>query len=165
MVAPYQAHYPGVWTMQWHDKDTELKRWFENWKTDCYASFASEHEWLVIEETPVIIGRRKYMRYAGTVGNDADGDRCKIAFELGAPAPPSFHCLPKGSMREYRRICASADLMYATEQRYLEDMLYGRRALRNPYHYGGLLGGIIRADEMPSQPPPPPPPPRYRRNA
>lgn len=47
----YHVEYDGYYTMKWHDDEQNaLKRWFENYKVERYASFASDYEWLIVKE-------------------------------------------------------------------------------------------------------------------
>lgn len=161
MTAPYNAKYPGIWPMQWHDAEkSEIKRWFDNWKVERYASFAAEYEWLTIAEVPVQIGRRKGVRYVGEIGADHTTERRKVEFDPSAPPPPTLY-QPASKKYEPPKRIISGDRMYDSERRWLMDMMYSRRSLMNPYHYGSPVVGF--ADGPPREPPKPPPP-RYRRN-
>lgn len=51
MTGIYHVEYDGYYTMKWHDDEKNaLKRWFDNYKVERFASFASEYEWLVVKE-------------------------------------------------------------------------------------------------------------------
>lgn len=93
MTSLYKLDYDGSFSMQLLDGADPLKRWFENWRADRTVSFAYETEWLTIEERIVVtVANRKRARYLGEIGA-ADSDKAtrSVVFELGAPAPPSFH--------------------------------------------------------------------------
>lgn len=47
----YHPEYDGYYIMKWHDDETNaLKRWFDNYKIDKNACFATEYECLIVKE-------------------------------------------------------------------------------------------------------------------
>lgn len=86
MSKVYEPGYPGVYTMQWHDKDDDLRRWFGNYAESKYGIHLGDCEWLTIEE----VRDGKVTRYVGTIGADHTEHRRTVKFEVGAPPPPTF---------------------------------------------------------------------------
>lgn len=83
----YYVQYDGYYTMSWHDKEENaLKRWFENFKVERYATFAAETEWLVVKEQPSETRRRK--RYVCEIGDDGRGTKREVVMDHTAPAAP-----------------------------------------------------------------------------
>lgn len=85
----YNEKYEGYWSMRWHDEDSDLQRWFDNYKVDRNA-YVSEREWLTIEEYSWACRGKKITRYDGTIGADHDNRKRLVRFETGAPPPPTF---------------------------------------------------------------------------
>lgn len=92
MPSIYKHDYEGCGGMLAVDGRSDLERWFDNYKLDHKADFASEHEWLTIEEKKFAACRRRATRYVGTIGDvEMRGPRRTVVFETNAPAPPTFH--------------------------------------------------------------------------
>jgi hypothetical protein len=83
----YYAQYDGYYTMSWHDKEENaLKRWFDNFKIERYASFAAETEWLIVKEQPSETRRKK--RYICEIGDDGRGTKREVIMDHTAPPAP-----------------------------------------------------------------------------
>lgn len=76
----YTQDYPGIYSMQAHDAQDQLKRWFDNYKVDRYASFASQYEWLVVKTE----GKRVFCE----IGDDGRGTVRTVEIDLNAPPAP-----------------------------------------------------------------------------
>ena len=84
---PYHVEYEGYYAMSWHDKEENaLKRWFDNYKIERYAGFASETEWLVVKELPS--ERRRKKRYVCEIGDDGRGTKREVIMDHTAPPAP-----------------------------------------------------------------------------
>lgn len=84
----YHVEYDGYYTMKWHDdEENALKRWFENYKIERYASFASDHEWLVVKEVPSDAKHRK-VRFICEIGDDGRGTKREVIMDHTAPSAP-----------------------------------------------------------------------------
>ena len=90
MSAYYYTGYPGYWTMKWHDKEDDMRRWFKNYAPSRFASYPEAYEWLTIEEETRTVRGRRVVTYVGTVGADHHDKKRIIRFEPGAPPPPTF---------------------------------------------------------------------------
>lgn len=83
----YYAQYDGYYTMSWHDKEENaLKRWFDNFKIERYASFATDTEWLTVKEWPSETRRKK--RYVCEIGDDGRGTKREVIMDHSAPPAP-----------------------------------------------------------------------------
>ncbi len=83
----YYVQYDGYYTMSWHDKEENaLKRWFDNFKIERYASFAAETEWLVVKEQPSETRRKK--RFVCEIGDDGRGTKREVVMDHTAPPAP-----------------------------------------------------------------------------
>lgn len=84
---PYHVEYDGYYAMSWHDQEANaLKRWFENYKIEKYASFASDTEWLVVKELPS--ERRCKKRLVCEIGDDGRGTKREVIIDHTAPPAP-----------------------------------------------------------------------------
>lgn len=53
IMTSYHQEYDGYYSMRWHDDEQNaLKRWFDNFKLDKNATFATEYECLLVVEVP-----------------------------------------------------------------------------------------------------------------
>lgn len=161
--AIYFTTYPGYLLMQCHDDETnDLKRWFDNYKVDKYATFTCEHEWLVIDEQEFfdVRGKRR-RRFVGVIGADHTETCRKVDFDTSAPPPPTFWRPSKVSYtKESWRV--RQEQLQRAEQQYLLDVYSGYRSWQAPYHYGRNYFGGVTTNAL--APAPKPPPPQYRRN-
>lgn len=83
----YQVDYAGYYAMSWHDREENaLKRWFENYKIERYASFACDTEWLVVKELPS--ERRRKKRFVCEIGDDGRGTKREVVMDHTAPPAP-----------------------------------------------------------------------------
>lgn len=86
-MKPYHVEYDGYYRMSWHDsEENALKRWFENFKVEQYASFAADTEWLVVKELPS--GTRRKKRYICEIGDDGRGTKRDVIMDHSAPPAP-----------------------------------------------------------------------------
>lgn len=84
----YYTDYEGYADIIWHDRDDNaLKRWFDNYKLDPRAMFASHYEWLVVEDVTATAKNIK-KRYVCSIGDDRTDRRREIAMDHTAPPPP-----------------------------------------------------------------------------
>lgn len=84
----YQADYAGYYTMKWHDDEQNaLKRWFDNYKVDRYAFFASDCEWLVVKEVPCACKARS-KRIVCEIGDDGRGTKREVIMDHTTPPAP-----------------------------------------------------------------------------
>lgn len=84
----YQAEYAGYYTMRWHDDEQNaLKRWFDNYKVERYASFASEYEWLIVKEVPSACKARS-KRLVCEIGDDGRGTKREVVMDHTTPPAP-----------------------------------------------------------------------------
>lgn len=84
---PYRVEYEGYYAMSWHDKEENaLKRWFDNYKIERYASFATNTEWLIVKELPS--ERRRKKRYVCEIGDDGRGTKREVIMDHTAPPAP-----------------------------------------------------------------------------
>lgn len=83
----YHVEYEGYYTMSWHDREENaLKRWFDNFKVERFASFAAETEWLVVKELPSETRRKK--RIVCEIGDDGRGTKREVVMDHTAPPAP-----------------------------------------------------------------------------
>ena len=55
---PYYEEYLGYWSMKWHDAESEMRRWFENYAPSKFTRYPEATEWMTIEEeTRTVRGR------------------------------------------------------------------------------------------------------------
>jgi hypothetical protein len=183
-TSPYHPEYDGYYAMLWHDKEENaLKRWFDNFKVERYASFAADTEWLVVKEVPS--DRRRKKRYVCEIGDDGRGTTRDVIMDHTAPPAP---ILTFAAKRRYvpPPPKSAADLRKEEEWRRMTMMGYEpiRRARmpKMPVFIGWDMAAVpdmsveIEYDiewvrrRPPSYFEPPreyraPPPPRHRRNA
>ena len=102
-----------------HDDETELKRWFNNYKINHLEVFCSSEEWLVIDRVPVVLGRREKTQYIGKIGDDERYLRV-VKFDPTAPPPPLFSrpAITSRRERQYR----SGSYSFEAERRVYEEM-------------------------------------------
>jgi hypothetical protein len=87
----YHIEYDGYYTMLNHDKqENKLRRWFDNYKIDKNAYFASDYEWCVVKEVSST-SKRGGKRYVCEIGQDKNkntwADRT-YTMDHTAPEPP-----------------------------------------------------------------------------
>lgn len=152
---PYHAEYDGFYAMKWHDaEENALKRWFDNYKIDRYASFANSYECLVVSEVPST-SKRGGKRYHCDIIDEGRGTHREVVMDHTAPPAPTIFFAAK---RKYeppppktaaqQRAEAEAEFMY---RKGLRPML--EWVLQTPSYYSA-----------PSTPASAPPPPTHRRN-
>lgn len=84
----YHVEYDGYYNMRWHDDEPNaLKRWFDNYKIERYASFATKYEWLVVKEVLSDCKHRK-TRLICEIGDDGRGIRREVVMDHTAPPAP-----------------------------------------------------------------------------
>lgn len=177
----YYEDYPGSCGMRYHDKEPDLRRWFDNYKLDRAAAFPWAFQWLTIEEKHFETRRRRHIRYEGSIGDDNGTVVRTVLFETDAPPPPTFYRAaspqPKVTIdwpvstartREHLR---QAERVYRDQREMLMQLWAGPYPgmdismipdrLYRQYFYPPPLYPPAPKIETP---PPPPPPPRYRRN-
>src|SRR4051812_33484296 len=87
-MKPYYVDYDGYYAMSWHDREENaLKRWFDNFKIERYASFASETEWLVVKEVDADC-RTNRKRFVCEIGNDGRGTKREVIMDHTTPPAP-----------------------------------------------------------------------------
>lgn len=98
VINPYHPEYDGFYWMKFHDDEANaLKRWFENYKVEQYAYFASEYEWLVVKEVEATAKHIK-KRFVCEIGRDGNERiRTVIMDHTAPPAPMVFF----GAKRKY----------------------------------------------------------------
>lgn len=115
MSDPYHSAYDVTSGFKlYHDSESDLQRWFNNYRVDKDASFASKHQFLTITERKSFSGGRRQrllIRYVGEIGNDNSDYRRKVDFDVGAPPPPILH-LPIRAKKEPNTL-RSEDLLDA----------------------------------------------------
>lgn len=172
----YYEDYPGSCGMRYHDKEPELRRWFDNYKLDHAASFPWIFQWLTIEEKFFETRRRRHVRYEGTIGDDSMPLSRKVLFETDAPPPPTFYrpATPLPIPKIAEPILSTAltrEYLRRGEERYgwMREMIVTRLSARdhmmrwptsslyNNYFYSPPYSPPQRV-EVPATPP------RYRRN-
>lgn len=83
----YHVEYDGYYTMKWHDDEKNaLKRWFDNYRVDKYASFASEYELLVVKEVDADTKRRK--RLVCEISDEGRGTKREVIMDHTTPPAP-----------------------------------------------------------------------------
>lgn len=84
----YHVEYDGYYTMRFHDDEPNaLKRWFDNYKIEHDASFATKYEWLVVKE--VASDNKKYKtRFICEIGDDGRGTRREVIMDHTTPPAP-----------------------------------------------------------------------------
>lgn len=122
---PYYKDSESYWPLVFHDGHTDLMRWFDNHKIEHHAFFASDEEWLTIEEVSFEDRRgRKRKKYVGTIGSDHSDKRRTVLFDLTAPPPPTFHLPQKKSALD----CLIDGLKDAKVEKYYRPKLPKRSA-------------------------------------
>lgn len=119
MTALYHVEYDGYYTMRWHDDEPNaLKRWFENYKVERYAFFASDYECLVVSEVPST-SKRGGKRYHCDIVNDSTGAHREVAIDHTAPPAPTIFFAakrkyepPPPKTAQQQRAEAEAENMY-----------------------------------------------------
>jgi hypothetical protein len=182
----YYVEYDGYYAMSWHDKEENaLKRWFDNYKVERYASFASECEWLVVKEVDCDSKSRK-KRLICEIGDDGRGTKREVIMDHTTPPAPMLTFAakrrweppPPKSPAEQRRemewqmmmargyepvrrarrrapILMGWDLASGPDFSATVEIEYDIEWVRRPQRY---FDEPVRAYT-------PPPPPRHRRNA
>lgn len=176
-VDPYHSEYDGFYSMKWHDAETNaLKRWFENYKVDKYASCAGETECMVVTEVPSTGKRGK--RYHVDIIDEGRGTQRDYVMDHTAPEPPTVFFAAK---RKYEppppKTARQLQQERDDEMRYRQ----GLRPMRYPV-FGSITSAGPDADmairnldyitKWVAQPPAwspvapvvKPPPPKHRRN-
>lgn len=88
MSGIYHVEYDGYYRMKWHDdEENALKRWFENYKVERYASFASDCEWLVVKEVDCDAKSRR-KRLVCEIGDDGRGTKREVIMDHTTPPAP-----------------------------------------------------------------------------
>lgn len=173
----YYEDYPGSCGMRYHDKEPELRRWFDNYKLDHAALFPWTFQWLTIEEKSFETRRRRHVRYEGTIGDDSMPlSRSKVLFETDAPPPPTFYRpakpLPAPVAEPILSTALTREYLRRGEERYewMREMIVMRLSGRDPlmrrrptslynnYFYSPPPYSPPQMVEVQA------PPPRYRRN-
>lgn len=179
----YHVEYEGYYTMSWHDREENaLKRWFDNFKVERYATFASETEWLVVKELPS--GRRRKKRYVCEIGDDGRGTKREVVMDHTTPPAPMLTFAAKrryeppppktaADLRreaEWHRMMAMGyePIRHARMPRMpavlFSDSPMSMEAVEIEYEIEWVRRRPRYYDEPPSAPRPAPPPPRHRRN-
>lgn len=84
----YHPEYDGYYAMKWHDDEKNaLKRWFDNYKIERYASFACDTEWLVVKEVSCDSKSRK-TRLVCEIGDDGRGTKREVVMDHSTPPAP-----------------------------------------------------------------------------
>lgn len=84
----YHVEYDGYYEMRWHDDEQNaLKRWFDNYKLERCASFASKYEWLIVKEVSSDNKHRK-VRFICEIGDDGRGTKREVIMDHTAPPAP-----------------------------------------------------------------------------
>jgi hypothetical protein len=87
-MTSYHVEYEGYYTMWWHDREENaLKRWFDNYKIDRYASFAIDYEWLIVKEVPSDTRHCK-PRFICEIGDDGRDTKREVIMDHTAPIAP-----------------------------------------------------------------------------
>jgi hypothetical protein len=87
-MTSYQVDYDGYYAMSHHDREENaLKRWFDNYKIERYASFAGDTEWLIVKEVPATCRMRK-LRFVCEIGDDGRGTKREVIMDHTAPPAP-----------------------------------------------------------------------------
>lgn len=87
-AAMYHVEYDGYYTMKWHDDEQNaLKRWFDNFKVDRHAGFATDYEWLVVKEVAATAKHHK-TRMVCEIGDDGRGTKREVVMDHTAPPAP-----------------------------------------------------------------------------
>lgn len=183
MTGIYHVEYDGYYTMKWHDDEKNaLKRWFDNYKVERFASFASEYEWLVVKEVDCDSKSRR-KRLVCEIGDDGRGTKREVIMDHTTPPAPiitfaakrRWEPPPPKSPEELRR-----------EMEWQMMMARGYEPIRRPRYRRPIFVGIdlaagpdmaveIEYDiewvprrryyDEPARSYTPPPPPKHRRNA
>lgn len=84
----YHVEYDGYYRMRWHDDEQNaLKRWFDNYKIERYASFANDTEWLVVKEVACDSKTQK-KRLVCEIGDDGRGTKREVIMDHTTPPAP-----------------------------------------------------------------------------
>lgn len=87
-MTSYQVDYAGYYAMSWHDREENaLKRWFDNYKIERYASFACDTEWLVVKEVEST-SKHRGNRLICEIGDDGRGTKREVIMDHTAPPAP-----------------------------------------------------------------------------
>lgn len=87
-MTSYHIEYDGYYTMRRHDDEPNvLLRWFDNYKIERYASFATEYEWLVVKEVSCDSKTRK-TRLVCEIGDDGRGTKREVIMDHSTPPAP-----------------------------------------------------------------------------
>jgi hypothetical protein len=181
----YQANYDGYYAMKWHDDEQNaLKRWFDNYKIDRYAHFASDCEWLVVKEVPCACKARS-KRIVCEIGDDGRGTKREVVMDHTTPAAPMLTFAAK---RRWEPPPPKTPAQIRQEMEWDMMMSRGYEPIRRPkYRMSSAmwtLGPEAMADmtveveyeiewvkrrrpdyfDMPRVAYTPPPPPKHRRN-
>jgi hypothetical protein len=86
-VDPYHSEFDGTYTMKDYDNETNaLKRWFDNFKIDRYATFANDYECLIVEEVPASAKHIKKKQICRI--EHGDGTTREVKMDHTAPPAP-----------------------------------------------------------------------------
>lgn len=176
----YHVEYEGYYAMSWHDREENaLKRWFDNFKVERYASFACETEWLVVKEVPSATRRKK--RVVCEIGDDGRGTKREVIMDHSAPPAPMLTFAAK---RQYVPPPPKTAAELRKEAEWHRMMSMGYEPIRRPRYRPAVIAwdmadcpsGMVEVEydiewvprrrqyyEVPRDYKPPPPP-THRRN-
>lgn len=129
----YHPEYAGYYTMSWHDKEENaLKRWFENYKIDRYASFACDTECLIVQEREAS-ARRIKKRQVCLIEDEGRKTSRFVIMDHTAPSAPmlTFAAKRKWQPPPPKSV---ADLKREAEYRFMMERGYEPRIRRVPVY-------------------------------
>lgn len=179
----YHVEYDGYYTMKWHDDEKNaLKRWFDNYKVERYASFASDYEWLVVKEVSSD-SKRGGKRLVCEIGDDGRGTKREVIMDHTTPPAP---VLTFAAKRRWEPPPPKSAAEQRREMEWSIMMARGYEPVRRPrrrpifigvdFAAGGSISDTIEIEydiewvprrrhyDEPVRAYTPPPPPKHRRN-
>lgn len=179
----YHPEYDGYYAMKWHDDEKNaLKRWFDNYKIERYASFACDTEWLVVKEVSCDSKSRK-TRLVCEIGDDGRGTKREVVMDHSTPPAPMLTFAAK---RLYVPPPPKSPAEVRREMEWSSMMARGYESVRRPRYTMAALDWAAGADvtamvkmefdvewvrrrpsyyDVPKAAYTPLPPPKHRRNA
>lgn len=135
-MTSYHSEYEGYYRMRFHDDEQNaLKRWFENFKVDQYAVFASDYEWLVVHEVPATAKTRK-KKYRCEIGDDGRNSKRFAEMDHTAPKPPMVFLANK---RVYQPPPPKTAEELRREYEYERMYRMGYRPIRRPVYTADVI--------------------------
>lgn len=139
----YHVEYEGYYTMSWHDREENaLKRWFDNFKIDRWAHFATDTECLIVEEVASETRRKK--RYVCKIEDEGRGIKREVIMDHTAPPAP---ILTFASKRRYEPPPPKTAAELRKEAEWSRMMSMGYEPIRRPrYRPATALWAMDMAD-------------------